>query len=166
MTEEAKLRRRGRIAWAVGSLLVAAAIAASFLLWWRLETASPMGAIDPDDSSQAALGLAVYAAECASCHGDKLQGQPEWRSRRADGRLPAPPHDETGHTWHHPDAVLFGITKFGLGPYAPQGYESDMPVFEAKLTDEKIRAVLAYIKSTWPERIRKLQERANVGAQQ
>ena len=64
--------------------------------------------------------------------------------------MPAPPHDESGHTWHHPDAVLFAITKNGLvAPNAPQDYESDMPAFAAKLTDDEIWAVLAYIKSHW-----------------
>ncbi len=66
------------------------------------------------------------------------------------GRMPAPPHDESGHTWHHPDGVLFGITKNGVTPpYGPPGYESDMPAFAGKLFDEEIRAVLAYIKSHW-----------------
>ncbi len=64
--------------------------------------------------------------------------------------MPAPPHDGSGHTWHHPDAVLFGITKKGVvPPYAPVGYESDMPAFAGKLSDDEIWAVLAYIKSHW-----------------
>jgi hypothetical protein len=68
----------------------------------------------------------------------------------ANGRMPAPPHDESGHTWHHNDRVLFGITKYGLKPpYAPPNYESDMPAFAGKLSDEEIRAVLAYISSHW-----------------
>jgi mono/diheme cytochrome c family protein len=67
-----------------------------------------------------------------------------------NGRMPAPPHDESGHTWHHPDRVLFAITKDGLvPPHAPTGYESDMPAFAGKLSDEEIWAVLAYIKSHW-----------------
>jgi mono/diheme cytochrome c family protein len=90
---------------------------------------------------------------CAACHGVKLEGQPDWRRRLPNGRLPAPPHDESGHTWHHPDSVLFGITKNGLlPPYAPTGYESDMPAFGDKLADEEIWAVLAYIKSRWTSR--------------
>ena len=68
----------------------------------------------PNDAEVVALGETVYAAQCAACHGASLEGQPNWRERGADGRLPAPPHDATGHTWHHPDAVLFELTKHGL----------------------------------------------------
>jgi mono/diheme cytochrome c family protein len=68
--------------------------------------------------------------------------------------MPAPPHDSTGHTWHHPDAVLFGITKHGMvPPYAPAGYQSDMPGFAGILSDAEIRAVLAYIKSHWSDEV-------------
>lgn len=96
------------------------------------------------------LGALVYAQHCTSCHGAKLEGQPRWQQRLPNGRMPAPPHDESGHTWHHPDEVLFGITKHGLAPpYAPPGYASDMPAFAGKLSDEEIRAVLAYIASHW-----------------
>ena len=31
-------------------------------------------------SDRIALGRAVYLANCASCHGTKLEGQPDWRS--------------------------------------------------------------------------------------
>jgi mono/diheme cytochrome c family protein len=99
-----------------------------------------------------ALGAKVYAANCASCHGAKLEGQPQWQRRLANGRMPAPPHDESGHTWHHPDPVLFGITKNGIAAYAPPGYESDMPAFGGKLSDDEIWAVLAYLKSHWKSR--------------
>jgi mono/diheme cytochrome c family protein len=106
---------------------------------------------EPQPSAQTlALGGKLYAQHCASCHGASLEGQPNWRSRLPNGRMPAPPHDESGHTWHHPDEVLFGITKHGVvPPYAPPGYQSDMPGFGGKLTDEEIRAVLAYIASHW-----------------
>jgi mono/diheme cytochrome c family protein len=104
-----------------------------------------------------ALGRRVYEQHCAACHGAKLEGQPDWRTRLPNGRMPAPPHDDSGHTWHHPDHVLFGITKHGLvPPYAPAGYASDMPAFAGKLSDEEIRAVLAYIASSWSGEIRKL----------
>jgi len=101
-----------------------------------------------------ALGAKLYAEHCAACHGARLEGQPDWRERLPSGRLPAPPHDATGHTWHHPDEVLFAITKQGFAPpVAPPGYESDMPAFGGVLSDDEIRAVLAYIKSQWPKEI-------------
>lgn len=102
------------------------------------------------DPAQTARGATIYVQHCAACHGAKLEGQPEWRRRLPTGRLPAPPHDESGHTWHHPDAVLFSITKFGMvPPNAPAGYPSDMPAFGGILSDEDIRAVLAYIATHW-----------------
>ena len=106
---------------------------------------------EPVTAEQFGLGQDVYAANCASCHGADLEGQPDWRRRLDDGRMPAPPHDESGHTWHHSDQNLFTITKLGVGAIVP-GYESDMPAFEGVLSDPEIGAALAYIKSTWPER--------------
>jgi mono/diheme cytochrome c family protein len=108
---------------------------------------------DPTDARLVALGEEVYRDHCASCHGAGLQGQPDWQTRKPDGRLPAPPHDETGHTWHHPDEVLFHLTRDGPSAMVP-GYESDMPGFADVLTDKEIWAVLAYIKSRWPDDIR------------
>jgi mono/diheme cytochrome c family protein len=111
----------------------------------------------PPDPAQLALGQKVYAMHCAACHGARLEGQPDWRKRLPSGRLPAPPHDDSGHTWHHSDRQLFEMTKFGLvPPYAPPGYESDMPAFGGTLSDEEIRAVLAYIASHWSDKVRRL----------
>jgi len=108
---------------------------------------------DPGDAARVALGQRVYAQHCATCHGAKLEGQADWRQRLPNGRMPAPPHDESGHTWHHADALLFAITQQGLvPPHAPAGYESDMPAFGQTLSDEEIWAVLAYIKSHWRSR--------------
>jgi len=135
-----------------GAVLLAVLLVAGTLvsaLW-----TAPASLADPANPAQVALGRTVYERQCAACHGAKLEGQPNWRDRLPNGRMPAPPHDETGHTWHHPDGVLFGITKEGLVPgrYAPRGYRSDMPGFGSVLSDEEIWAVLAYIKSTWPPR--------------
>ena len=125
-------------------------------IWWLT---APGGAANASDPVQVALGERVYKEQCASCHGAQLEGQPNWRERRADGRLPAPPHDATGHTWHHPDGVLFRITKYGPAAYGGPGYPSDMPGFDEALSDQEIWAVLAFIKSRWPEDIRDRQER-------
>jgi mono/diheme cytochrome c family protein len=104
------------------------------------------------DPAQLGAGQKLYAQHCAACHGAKLEGQPNWQRRLPNGKLPAPPHDESGHTWHHPDEVLFAITKHGMvPPYAPPGYPSDMPAFAGILSDGEIRAVLAYIESQWTD---------------
>lgn len=122
----------------------------------------PSGAtfIDPANQELVVRGKAIYANTCSACHGAKLQGQPNWRERLANGRLLAPPHDRTGHTWHHPDAVLFDLVKNGLVPgrTAPPDYQSDMPAFGGTLSDEQIIAVLAYIKSAWPSDILRMQK--------
>ncbi len=145
----------------LGALALAAAVAAGWAFW----PLSSSGRADPDDSRQVALGEAVYRANCASCHGANLEGQPNWRTRKPDGRLPAPPHDETGHTWHHPDEQLFRITKLGVKPpLAPEGYESDMPAFGEVLTDDEVWAVLAFIKSRWPTEVLARQPSADKGA--
>ena len=130
--------------------------------WWMFRPGSPTGHADAGNARQVTLGASVYRDHCASCHGANLEGQPEWKSRKPDGRLPAPPHDQSGHTWHHPDDVLFQITKGGLKPpLAPAKYESDMPAFGSVLTDDQIWAVLAYIKSRWPQDIQVRQSSFN-----
>lgn len=106
-----------------------------------------------------ASGVALYAAHCASCHGARGEGQPDWRQRRPDGRLPAPPHDDSGHTWHHPPAQLLAITRYGMvPPNAPPGYASDMPAFGREvggpLSDDEIRAVLVHITGFWSSKVR------------
>jgi mono/diheme cytochrome c family protein len=113
--------------------------------------------IDAGDDALIAQGRTLYADYCASCHGANLEGEPDWRQRRANGRLPAPPHDETGHTWHHSDETLFNITKFGTAAFAPEGYETDMAGFGDVMSDTEIIATLAFIKSQWPEEIREIQ---------
>ena len=121
---------------------------------------------DPENAQQVKQGNKIYNRFCSLCHGLNLQGQANWRVRKPNGKLPAPPHDESGHTWHHADNLLFGITKFGLiPPYAPDNYESDMPAWENTLKDEDIWAVLAYIKSRWPTETQKIQAEINRGSQ-
>jgi mono/diheme cytochrome c family protein len=136
-----------RFAWILIGLVAAIVVAAG---WWWLGREFR---IDPQDRALVASGQAIYEQHCASCHGSDFKGQPDWKSRDERGRLPAPPHDETGHTWHHDDLILFEVTKFGVGKHAPPGYQSDMPIFGDRLSDDEIVAVLAYIKSRWPETI-------------
>ena len=81
-----------------------------------------------------AKGAELYAANCQLCHGD----------REGEGATPgAPPHNASGHTWHHPDAqlketIFNGKAGFGL-----------MPPFKDKLTEQEVDAVLSYVKTWW-----------------
>lgn len=141
-------------------------VVAGFGAWtqWR----APRPLVDAGDATLVDTGEGLYATYCASCHGARLEGQPDWRLRRPDGRLPAPPHDASGHTWHHPDEMLIGMVREGFqtGKYAPPGYTSDMPAYGSVLDDTQIRGVLAYIKSTWPEKARAHQARISRQAEQ
>lgn len=149
--------------WSVLLAIVICPIVLAAVSLLRSEPVGPFAAAD-SQASRIAEGRKIYMAQCAQCHGANLQGQLNWKEPLASGRFPAPPHDATGHTWHHADDVLIGITKFGLKPYAGEDYESDMPLFEGKLTGEQIVAVWDYIKSTWPERQRQYQERITAQA--
>jgi mono/diheme cytochrome c family protein len=113
-----------------------------------------------------ALGQSLYADQCASCHGANLEGQPDWRSMDENGVLPAPPHDETGHTWHHDNQLLFDYTKLGgkeaLAVRGMTGFKSGMPAFDGVISDDSIRDILAFIRSTWSERAQDAQESRNL----
>jgi mono/diheme cytochrome c family protein len=101
-------------------------------------------------------GRVLYAENCASCHGVNLEGQPNWQSKGDDGRLPAPPHNERGHTWHHGDGLLLSYTKLGgKETLAERGmdFDSGMPGFGDTLSDAEIWGILNYVKSTWSERM-------------
>ncbi len=136
------------------ALIIAAM--AGFPLHYGLAGSSPA---DPDDRAQVERGAAVYANSCAACHGERLEGQPDWRRPNPDGTYPAPPHDADGHTWHHSDKLLFRYTELG-GKEAFKdiaGFKSAMPGFGDQLTEGDIWDVLAFIKSHWPEQAREYQ---------
>lgn len=149
---------------AMSALLVAIAGIGDWLIAGAQTTPA-----DPPRPFDRIAGEALYQSSCAACHGANLKGQPDWQSPGPDGVLPAPPHDQTGHTWHHPDGMLFDYTKLGgKEALARQGIEfnSGMPGFGDQLTDEQIQNILAYIKSTWPERQRTVQAERSAAARQ
>ena len=118
------------------------------------ETDSPP-AIDPRSIE---LGEDLYALHCADCHGVALEGEADWKLQNADGSFRAPPHDASGHTWHHSDAQLIDAIRLG-GSRLPEdiGGISHMPGYHSTLTEREIVAVLDYIKSKWPEEQRQYQ---------
>jgi S-disulfanyl-L-cysteine oxidoreductase SoxD len=102
-----------------------------------------------------ALGELTYKEHCAACHSPNLEGQPNWKKPLSDGRYPAPPHDDSGHTWHHPDHLLYEIILNG-GNGNP-GQASNMPAFKGKLTGLQLVGVMDYIKSRWSDEKRQYQ---------
>lgn len=152
---------------AVFSLVLLAAGGVAWMMTGGSEAASRLR---PDDRGFVAQGAEIYAQNCAACHGADLSGEPgwpDWRQRKPDGRLAAPPHDETGHTWHHPDEMLFQITKLGTAAYiGDPNHPSDMPAFGEVLSDQEIAAVLSFIKSTWTEEVKVANARMNAQGEQ
>jgi mono/diheme cytochrome c family protein len=147
-------QRHPRTKAIIGVFAGLAVLIVAFALF-ALHRPHPVRVPSLDDARRIEAGRLIYARECASCHGGHLEGQPNWTSRLPSGRLPAPPHDESGHTWHHPSVVLFEITKFGMKPpHAPADYQSDMQGFGGRLSDDEIWNVIAFIRSRWPEKIR------------
>ncbi|MDZ7855777.1 cytochrome c [Sphaerotilus sp.] len=155
-----------RLVFAFTGLLAVAGLA--WVLFGKLALQPPGShALRPTDARTVALGREVYQARCAACHGAQLQGQPNWRARGPDGLLPAPPHDASGHTWHHRDELLFRITKFGVAKAANlENYATAMPAFEGVLSDDEIVAALSWIKSRWPDDVRARHDKFNEQAPQ
>lgn len=98
-------------------------------------------------------GEALYLQYCAECHGEQGEGQPNWRVPNESGVYPAPPHDSSGHTWHHPDELLLQIIAEG-GSMPTTG----MPAFGDKLSRAEMEAILAYIKTFWGPQERAFQQ--------
>ena len=134
-------------AWLAGTVATLL-VAVSLVVFW------PRSGAGGPSAERLAQGEGLYREHCASCHGANLEGEANWQQRKADGTLPAPPHDENGHTWHHPDQQLVAITKQGSAAFAPAGYQTNMLGFGDRLSDDEIRAVFDYIKSRWPPEVR------------
>lgn len=79
-------------------------------------------------------GQPLYAQNCASCHGD-ADIPPLLAS--------APPHTDSGHTWHHADRLLVEWILDGV-PLA-----TTMPEWRGQLTEKEVIAIVAYIKTFW-----------------
>ena len=150
--QPAKRRQWLMIGLAVGGLLL---ILVSVL---ARRPNSPTVAINENDPQLVATGEEVYSTYCAACHGFDLEGEANWQQPNADGSFRAPPHDETGHTWHHDDAYLIESIKLGGARLEPNIGVSAMPAYDDVLSDQQIAAVLAYIKSHWPTEILEAQE--------
>ena len=138
--------------WLLAGLVLAGGLLILVGVWARSSNSAAV-AIDLDDPQLVATGEDVYNTYCAACHGFDLEGEANWQQPNADGSFRAPPHDETGHTWHHNDSYLIESIRLGGVRLEPNIGVSAMPAYDDVLSDAQIAAVLAYIKSSWPSEI-------------
>ena len=128
-----------------------------------VSSTSFVGAIElrPNDPVYVKMGEKVYLEQCASCHGVNLEGQNGWQDTMVNGMRLAPPQDKSGHTWHHPDELLFSLTECGFKVMSNDDCKISMPVYDGILSDEEIIGSLSYIKSAWPDEVIEIHDKIN-----
>ena len=139
---------------ALGGLALLGLIPVVFLV------SSPQPAEDSDSRVPAdvvQVGERLYAGNCAVCHGVRGEGELNWKVQRSDLTYPAPPHDSTGHTWHHSDQLLHEIIEEGTAKDDTATYRGRMPAWRDRLSSDEIDAVIAYLKSLWGDKERQFQ---------
>ncbi len=115
------------------------------------------------ESGRIEAGRAVYQKSCASCHGAKGEGMPNWQRPDERGELPAPPHDRTGHTWKHSDAMLYRLVQDGWRDPFNKTNRLTMPGFKGQLSPDDTIAVITYLKSLWTPQQRRFQREESGG---
>lgn len=118
--------------------------------------AAEAGSAAPD-RQEIDTGRLIYQQHCAACHGAKGEGQPNWQKRDALGELPPPPHDSTGHTWKHADAMLYKTIRDGWRDPFNKTKRLTMPAYKDTLAPQEIRAVIGYLKTLWTPQQRRIQ---------
>ncbi len=106
---------------------------------------------------EVAQGRQLYEQYCAACHGWQGEGAANWKKPDEKGEMPPPPHDETGHTWRHSDAMLFKMIAEGWRHPFNKSDRLTMPAFGKSLTDQEIAAVIEYLKTLWTNEQREYQ---------
>ena len=110
---------------------------------------TPYPPVPTIDKAQVRLGRQVYQSTCAACHGANAEGALNWMTPDAQGNQLAPPHDDSGHTWHHSDRVLYEMIRDGMRDPLRPNSAFRMPAFGDRLSDAEIREAIAYFKSLW-----------------
>lgn len=147
----------GSVRKAVLALFLCCAMAGAYMLAHdRLLSSADSSFLRWRDPAVVVHGHALYRSHCASCHA--IPGG-NGANLSISG---APPHDESGHTWQHPDHALFQLVRDGVAvancvPVDPER----MPKFRDVISDADLIAILSFIKSTWPEETRQHHDQVN-----
>lgn len=147
------VRNRGFVAFAFLLILLAAGCAAlnapSPAPTLVNQYGTPIPAVPTLDANQVARGKQAYRANCGRCHGENGVGDLNWKVPDKDLNYPPPPHNDTGHTWHHADRVLYEAIRDGLRDPLKPNSELRMPAFGNTLSEADMRALIVYFKSLW-----------------
>lgn len=122
----------------------------------QAHAAGGAGAASPNQQ-EIDTGRLIYQQQCAACHGVKGEGKPGWEKRDALGELLPPPHDPTGHTWKHADAMLYKTIREGWRDPFNKTKRQTMPAYKDVLTPQETRAVISYLKTMWTPKQRRIQ---------
>jgi copper transport protein len=140
-----RLRRSGALAGRAATGMMALSLVAAGTLFFATHShggageATPINNPVPADARSVADGAALYAQNCARCHGTAGHG---------DGPLAAGlhprPYDLTVHVGLHPDYQLFDYISNGIPSTA-------MPAWKGQLNDQQRWDLINYLRTLSPE---------------
>ena len=82
------------------------------------------------DAAGAERGKAIFAEQCAACHGDNGEGKPDVGAPRLNGQI-----------W------LYGGSKAAIVAQVSHPRQGVMPVWDGRLSDVAIKMVATYVHS-------------------
>lgn len=120
-------------------------------------TLAASNSLPPLDPRQVEAGSKIYNQYCASCHGVRGEGEPNWEKLNAQGELPSSPHNAEGHTWKHSDSMLYRMVIEGWRDPFNKTRRLTMPAFRDILSPAEMRDVIIYLKTLWTAEQRQFQ---------
>jgi thiol:disulfide interchange protein DsbC len=94
--------------------------------------------------NQVQQGMQIFERKCAGCHGDRAEGDPQWRRPDAEGDYPPPPLNGSAYAWRYSLDELRERVRIGRK-------RDGQAVMKRRLSEAEIDAVIAYFQSTWDD---------------
>ncbi len=105
--------------------------------------------VRPFSAESIARGAAVFQQRCAECHGPGGQGHPDWRPKRDDKLVVAPPLNGSGPAARRKKAELKKIITEGVS----LGGIPVMPKWNGRLNESDIDDVITWFQALWPPEV-------------